>query len=63
MAVNLNWDDIRVARRRLEDQIRKDCARLETTSVDPEEIYQALESCRAWWSGELQDVEIPLYLK
>lgn len=57
--IPVTWADVRAARRRLEDQIRKDCARLEALGADPEDVHQALESCRGWWYGELEDIEIP----
>jgi hypothetical protein len=55
----MDYETVKATRRRLEDQIRQDCARLEKLGAQPGEIAQALEGVIGFWWGELQDIEIP----
>ena len=57
----VSWADVRRERRTLEDQIRKDLARIER--LDPagqtaQEVMIALSALRETWHGELEDLDI-----
>lgn len=48
------WEKLRGVRRRLEDQIRKDCAELERLGAIPEEVLAVLIATSNFWRQELQ---------
>jgi len=54
----LDWNDIKTARRRLEDRIRKDISLLERKNClhDIEKIFVALENTEKAWIKELADI-------
>ena len=50
------WDAARTERRRLEELLRTDCARLEREGYDPQDILISLRATAEFWRGELQDI-------
>ena len=52
-----NYEQVKAARRRLENRIRLDCLDLERRKADPEEIKTALQAALEFWRGEIQDIE------
>lgn len=50
------YEDVRAARRRLEERIRADLADMERNGTDPEEILMAIAATLEFWRDEIEDL-------